>query len=65
MLHMGFLQLWRVRAAPHCGAWASHCGGFSWGAQAVGARASAAAAHGLSSCGLRALEHGHSCGVRA
>ena len=25
----GFLQLWRAGATLHCGAWASHCGGFS------------------------------------
>ena len=40
-----------------CGVWASHCGGFSCcGAQALGARASVVVAHGLSSCGSRALE---------
>ena len=41
-----------------CGAWVSHCGGFSCcGAQTLGALASVAAACGLSSCGSRALEH--------
>ena len=36
----------------HCCVRASHCGGFSCcGAQALGARASVVAAHGLSSCG--------------
>ena len=41
-----------------CGAQASHCGGFSCcGPWALGARASEVAAHGLSSCGMRA------CGI--
>ena len=31
------------------GAWASHCGGFSW---STGSRASVVAARGLSSCGV-------------
>ena len=50
-----------------CGVQASHCGGFSCcGAWALGARASVVVARGLSSCGLRALEHRlSSCGVRA
>ena len=40
------------------GAQVSHCGGFSrCRAQALGTRASAAVAHGLSSCGSWALEH--------
>ena len=40
-----------------CGAWASHCGGFSCcGAWALGARASVVVACGLSSCGSQALE---------
>ena len=44
-------------ATLHCGAWASHCGGFSCcGAQALGAWASVVVARGLSSCGSRALE---------
>ena len=35
-------------ATLRCGAWASHCGGFSCcGAQAVGAQASVVVAHGL------------------
>ena len=43
------------------------CGGFSCcGARAVGTQASVVVAHGLSSCGLRALEHRlSSCGTRA
>ena len=32
-----------------CGAWASHCGGFSCGAQPLGVRASVVVARGLSS----------------
>ena len=50
-----------------CGAWASHCGGFSCcGAQALGARASVVVVRGLSSCGSQALEHRlSSCGTRA
>ena len=42
-------------ATPRCGAWASHCGGFSCcGAQALGARSLVVAARRLSSCGLQA-----------
>ena len=54
-------------ATLRCGARASHCGGFSHcGARAVGAGASVVVAHGLSSCGLRALEHRlSSCGAWA
>ena len=37
-----------------CGARASHCGGFSCGAQALDAQASVVAARRLSSCGARA-----------
>ena len=56
-------------ATLHCGARASHGGGFSCcRARALGARASVAVARGLSSCGLQALErrsvivvHGLSC----
>ena len=40
-----------------CGAWASHCSGFSCcGAQALGVWASGFVAHRLSSCSLWALE---------
>ena len=40
-----------------CGTRASHCGGFPCcRARALGAWVSVAVAHGLSSCGLRALE---------
>ena len=46
---------------------ASHCSGFSpRGAWALGTRASVVVAHGLSSCGTRALERRlSSCGARA
>ena len=44
-------------ATLRCGAWASHCGGFSCcGARALGTWSSVVVAHGLSSCGSRALE---------
>ena len=51
----------------HCGAWASHCGGFSCcGAWALGVWASVAVARGLSSCGSWALEcRLSSCGTWA
>ena len=40
-------------APLRCGAWASHCGGFSCcGAQALGAQASVVVAHGLSCSGM-------------
>ena len=44
-----------------------HCGGFSCcGAQALGSQVSVVVAHGLSSCGSRALERRlSSCGTRA
>ena len=50
-----------------CGVRASHCGVFSCcRAQALGMRASVVVAHGLSSCGLQALEcRLSSCGSRA
>ena len=54
-------------ATLHCGAGASHCGGFSCcGARALGVWASVVVACGLSSYGLWALEHRlSSCGARA
>ena len=54
-------------ATLRCGAWASHCSGFSCcGARALGSWASVVVAHRLSSCGSRALEHSlNSCGTRA
>ena len=68
------LRCW-VQAFSSCSEWGLlfvvvHrllCGGFSCcGARAVGMRASVVVAHGLSSCGLRALEHRlSSCGTWA
>ena len=56
-----------IGATLLCGERASHGGGFSCcGARALGVQASVVVAHGLSSCGLRALEHKlSSCGARA
>ena len=63
LLCTGFLQLRRARATLRCDAQASHCGGR---ARALGAWAPVVVAHGLSSCGSRALEHRlSSCGARA
>ena len=61
-----FLWLWRAGTTLRCGARASQRGGFSCcGAWALGVRASVVVAHGLSSCGSRALEHRlSSCGAR-
>ena len=57
----------RVGATLHCGAWASHRGGFfCCGAPVLGAWASVVVAHGLSSCGSWALERRlSSCGSQA
>ena len=57
----------RTQSFSSCGAWASHCGGFSCcGAWALGTWASVVVAHGLSSCGSRALEcRLSSCGAWA
>ena len=54
------------RATLHCGVQASHCGGFSCcRTRALGAWASVAVAHRLSSCGSRALQRRlSSCGAR-
>ena len=63
-----FSSCGKREATLHCGAQASHCGGFSCcGARALGMRASVVAAHGLNSCGTWALEHAgfSSCGWRA
>ena len=58
LLCAGFLQLQRAGATLHCGAWPSHCGGFSCcRARAVGAQASLVAVRGLSSCGAQAVGH--------
>ena len=60
-------SLLRAGATLRCGAQSSHCGGFSCcGAWAPGPQASVVVAHGLSSCGSRALERRlSSCGTRA
>ena len=55
LLLTGFLQLQQVGPILHCGAQASHCGGFSCRAWALGIWDSVAAAHGLGSCGPWAL----------
>ena len=67
LLCAGFLQLRRAGATLCCSAQASHCGGFSCcRARALGVRTSVVVAHGLSSCGSRALERRlSSCGTRA
>ena len=67
LLHTGFLWLQQAGATLHCDAQASHCGGFSYcRAQALGTQASVVVAHGLSSCGLQALEHRRSsCDTQA
>ena len=49
LLRMGFLQLWRVGATLRCGAWASHCSGFSL--QSTGSRHA-----GFSGCGTWAQQ---------
>ena len=54
-LQVGFSLVAWVRATLSA-ARASHCGGFSCGAQALDARASVVAPHRLSSCGSWALE---------
>ena len=65
--HRLYLWLQRAGVTLCCGVRASHCSGFSCcGAWALGARASVVVAHGLSSCGSRALEcRLSSCGTRA
>ena len=55
-----------MEAALPCGAWASHCGGFSSRVWALGIQALVVVVHGLSSCGSQALEHRlSSCGAQA
>ena len=63
---MGLLQLRRAAVTLCCGAWASHCGGFSCcRAQALGLRASVVVACRLSSCGSWAIEcRFSSCGAQ-
>ena len=40
-----------------CNAWASHCGGFSCRARALGLSGFSSCVNGLGSCGSQALEH--------
>ena len=63
----GLSLMRRAGFTLQCSVRASHCSGFSCcGVWALRARASVVVAHGLSSCGLRALEHRlSSCGARA
>ena len=64
LLRAGFLQLPRAGTTLCCGAWASHCGGFSCcGARALGTRASVVVAHGLQSTISVVVAHGLSCSV--
>ena len=65
LLFMAFVQLQRVGPSLPCGAWTSHCDGFSGcGAQALVAWASEVAAYGLSSCSLQVLKSRlSSCGT--
>ena len=58
LLRAGFSLVAARGVTFHCGARASHCGGFSGcGVQALGTWASVAVARGLSSSGSWALEH--------
>ena len=60
LLCSGFLQLRQVGTTLHCGAWASHCGGFSCcGALPLSVRASVVVAHELSSHGSQAQQLWH------
>ena len=61
------IYLFLAALGLHCGAWASHCGGFSCcGAWVLGTWASVVVTRRLSNCGSRALEHRlSSCGTRA
>ena len=59
--YAGFSLVIESRGYSSCSEWASQGSGFS----CCGAQASVVAAHGLSSCGSRALEHRlSSCGAR-
>ena len=54
-LHTGFLKLWQTGVTVRCGAWASHCGGFSCcGGWALGVQASVVVDTGsvVVACGL-------------
>ena len=60
LLCKAFLQLWCKGATVHCGAWASHCRGFSC------CRAQALERAGFSSCSGWALKHRlRTCGLWA
>ena len=67
LFFFNFIYLFLAALGLRCGAWASHCSGLSYcGARALGAQASVVVAHGLSSCGLWALEcRLSSCGALA
>ena len=67
LLFIYFIYLFLVALGLCCGAWASHCGGLSCcRARALGTLASVVVAHGLNSCGSRALERRlSSCGTQA
>ena len=66
-IYLLFIYLFLAVLGLRCGVRPSHCRGFSCcRAQALGMRASVVVAHGLSSCGLQALERRlSSCGARA
>ena len=61
------MYLFLAALGLRCGAWASHCGGFSCcGERALGTQASVIVARAFSSCGSWALERQlSSCGARA
>ena len=64
LLSVGFPYLGRAGATLCCGAWASHCGGFSCcGARALGVRASVVVAHGLQGPGSVVVAQGLRCFV--
>ena len=61
-----FIYLFLAALGLCCGARASHCGGFSGGARALGTQALVVVARRLSSCGSQALERRlSSCGAQA
>ena len=66
-INLFYLFLFLAVFCLRCGAWASHCSGFSCcAAWALGTQASVVVACWLSSCGSQAVEHRFSsCGTRA
>ena len=66
-INLFYLFLFLAVFCLRCGAWASHCSGFSCcAAWALGTQASVVVACWLSSCGSQAVEHRlSSCGTRA